>query len=118
MLENIVDDQVRTYAAQRFYQYMYEYIPAYTLALADTVDIDETGITFLMQYASDMYWMPILHPSWHYHRSAPAHTEHSSEYNFTPAEHPLASDEWDTQALNDHLDDLLDDVKRFIEARL
>lgn len=100
---------------------MYEYIPAYTLALADTVDIDPQGITFLMPYAAGRYFHYLERGDvgWGYtiHRSIEAHREHRNTYMFTPAEHPKASEHWDEAALKNHLDDIIDELKRFIEAR-
>lgn len=119
LINAVNNDRVRLYLARTAYKYMYEYIPIYTGALANTVDITKDGILFKQDYSETLYKDP-----WNLHTEPGSHTEYRKAASklgrtpsWTPYYHPKATHFWDETMMNDHRDDIIRDLKRYIEGR-
>ena len=104
------NDKVKLYATETFYRYMYDYIPIYTGALANTVDIEPGLIRFKVPYAAKLYY-----------KNQPLHTvvhpELPSSATWEPVVHPKATHRWGEATEAYHLDDIIRDIERFIEVQ-
>lgn len=116
-LDQIVNnDKVKRYAAETFYRYMYEYIPIYTGAMANSVVITPNGIWFQQPYAKNL-WNGVDKKGHKIQIHTMVHPETPGNATFTPAIHPKATTKWGVVALKNHRDDIIREIEQFIEVQ-
>ena len=82
IVQNMKSPKVHKYALETWYEFMFPYIPYRTGALSETIDIQDDGIHFKMEYAEKVYF--------------------GDGWNFRKTVHPLAQAHWGRAALDNH----------------
>jgi benzoyl-CoA reductase/2-hydroxyglutaryl-CoA dehydratase subunit BcrC/BadD/HgdB len=101
----VIDDNVKLYANQRYYEYMKPYIPYDTGALCDGAKVTKDGVIF-----GESADIPIMYAPYVYYGAIRG--------SFHTDKHPLATSYWNIPAEIAHREELSKDVENYIKGRI
>lgn len=107
-VRRLLDDDTKLYAHQRYYDYMYEYLPFVTGNLANTVDISPEGVRFQAQAENGFHYAAV-------HWDGVSKSGKPFKRNLR--KHPLASSRWGEAAMTRYGEDLNADITEYIKYK-